>query len=433
MEFEREFNKVDNALSAAALSATIIRQSACSHQDIATLESLVPGMIFDNQWAYGFTNEASLENFQKVKEVVSNAIKTAIAKIRELIKRFMDFFKSKKNQSSNDAKQVSEDVKDLEKDVTKSAEKQKREVREMSPEEHKALNEKLKEHVEKHDIKLPFKMGDKDSVMEWIGGLAAETTNKFATNPNDESIAEFIELAKTKNKSLLTILIGDNVEYGKVLNVLIQYQSPAFRKNIFMLTNNEVTGTFITDIKRCSEALVNYVNDIGYGEKENKAYSANIYGAQFGVDSKNILSILLQLCGKKDVEANNATEYITTASDAITFLFKDAKPETKPVITDIEAMREFIAEISIQKNYIIEIIPVLEKALDSADKLKVEARYTDADQPSTTKHDALIREALTEIRLTLGFMNKLNSAQNELLLQIKTECDKLRTKLVDFD
>jgi hypothetical protein len=53
-------------------------------------------MIFDNQWAYGFTNEASLENFQKVKEVVGNAIKTAIAKIKELIKRFMDWIKGSK-------------------------------------------------------------------------------------------------------------------------------------------------------------------------------------------------------------------------------------------------------------------------------------------------------------------------------------------------
>lgn len=101
MEFEREFNKVDKALSAAALSATIIHKQVCSHQDIATLESLVPGMIFDNQWAYGFTNETSLENFQKVKEVVSNAIKTAIAKIKELIKKILGWFQSSRKTVGN--------------------------------------------------------------------------------------------------------------------------------------------------------------------------------------------------------------------------------------------------------------------------------------------------------------------------------------------
>ena len=48
MEFEREFIKVDSALRAVALSDTIRHAGACSHMQIASLESLLPGTITES-------------------------------------------------------------------------------------------------------------------------------------------------------------------------------------------------------------------------------------------------------------------------------------------------------------------------------------------------------------------------------------------------
>lgn len=402
MEFEREFIKVDSALRAVALSDTIIHAGACSHMQIASLESLLPGTVTQNCIGRGFTTEVSVENFQKVKEVVGNAIRAAIAKIKELMQRFLDFFRSKNNQSAGDAKAISDGVKSLDTDVKKSMEKAKKESKGGG------------DHSETNNLK--------------------QQLDKAGKTPVDPSLDDYFKLANIKQTSFLNALIGEHVPYDKVLGVLIQYNSPAFRKNIFMLSKGSAELKYIDDIHKGANGLIKYVDAIGKQQPEVKAFSEHSFGSSFRQDITPFLKTLLRLCGKSDnVRTQDSAEYTSTAKEAIEYLFKDAKPETTSVFTTADELRDFIADISIQKKSILEIIPLLQKALEKADSLKVEDKYEHADQPSKNLYDLAIRDGLTEMRLMLSFMVKLNTAQNQLLLQVKATCDSLRGKLVDFD
>lgn len=402
MEFEREFIRVDSALRATALSDTIIHAGACSHMQIASLESLLPGTITESCIGRGFTTEASVENFQKVKEVVGNAIRAAIAKIKELMQRFLDFFRSKNNQSAGDAKAISDGVKSLDTDVKKSMEKAKKESKGGG------------DHSETNNLK--------------------QQLDKAGKTPVDPSLDEYFKLANIKQTSFLNVLIGDNVPYDKVLGILIQYNSPAFRKNIFMLSKSSADLGYVNDIHKGANGLIKFVEALDKQQPEQKAFSENGFGSSFKRDITPFLKTLLKLCGKPDnVQAANAAEYTATAQAAMEYLFKDAKPETHSVFTTSDDLREFIADVAIQKQSILEIIPLLQKALEKADSLKVEGKYEHADQPSKNIYDLAIRNGLTEMRLMLSFMVKLNTAQNQLLLQVKATCDSLRGKLVDFD
>ena len=310
MEFEREFNKVDKALSAAALSATIIHKQVCSHQDIATLESLVPGMIFDNQWAYGFTNEASLENFQKVKEVVSNAIKTAIAKIKELIKRFMDWVKGKENLSPTQAKEIAKNVNE----ATTNAVKAHEEVQSKS----NKTADQLRSAARTTEIQQQSAMG------AW---LAAKTPNN---QENEAVVQEWLKKAKSDNISILDAIVAtfDKTTFANAVMGFVTNEIPFLRKLILA-----GSGTFSSDGSRYIDVLSNVnklLTTVGPitelkpdAIKNNNLFVISHSIMELYIDScKNVKIKPLLTSPLKPIDfTNNKEEYIKTTRECLNELF----------------------------------------------------------------------------------------------------------------
>lgn len=414
MEFEREFNKVDKALSAAALSATIIRQSACSHQDIATLESLVPGMIFDNQWAYGFTNEASLENFQKVKEVVSNAIKTAIAKIKELIKRFMDWIKGNKNISNSQAKEIAKDVENTTDEVTKEQEELKRSSEYKTPEE--------------------LKQGMRDVKTRNSAACQAWLLSKTPTNKENEAIVkEWLAQSETSGKSLgdslLDSIVGtfDDATFQLALIGVMSAGVSGVRTSIITGTD-----TFASDGNRYLDPLTGMDEILASFSEDAEAVEGNT--KLFGV-SQRIMELHLDTCKNngsspaiksqlKPIEfTKDKTHYKNKVRECIAALFKTdesvAEGETT-FETNVDVNKLLTAMVNV-KSSVVKKIPTLEKMLqDLEDAIEEEGDGENSAEKLATE------AFMDEVRYSLDYCMRLNMLANSIMVGFNRFCDTVK-------
>lgn len=91
------------------------KSNTISYQQVVTLESALPGIVLNTSTVRGLTEQASVENFQKVKEAVSNAISKMIERIRAFIKSIIAWFRSD-GKALQDAPKVGKDIADKEKE-----------------------------------------------------------------------------------------------------------------------------------------------------------------------------------------------------------------------------------------------------------------------------------------------------------------------------
>lgn len=401
MEFEREFNKVDKALSAAALSATIIHQSACSHQDIATLESLVPGMIFDNQWAYGFTNEASLENFQKVKEVVGNAIKTAIAKIKEMIKRFMDWVKGKQNISPTQAKEIAKTVNE----ATTSAVKAQEEVQSKSQ---KSADE-VRTAARTAEIQRESAMG------AW---LAAKTPT---SKENEAVVQEWLKKAKSENLSIIDAIIGtmDKSTFISAVMGFVTEEIPLLRKLILA-----GSGTFNHDGSRYTgviESVGTLIKALdAVAEHEPDAIKDN----NLFVVSTSIMELYIESCKNAKIKpiitsplkpidfTNDKEEYKQTVRNCLSELFKDnEEPLVAKNSFKFDDLNSLLTAMVNTKQVLNTRLVKLEDIIDDIEKSIAEEG--DGDTP---EEKLAVSAFLNETRCALDYSMRLNLLVNKVLV-----------------
>lgn len=401
MEFEREFNKVDNALSAAALSATIIRQSACSHQDIATLESLVPGMIFDNQWAYGFTNEASLENFQKVKEVVSNAIKTAIAKIKEMIKRFMDWIKGKQNISPTQAKEIAKTVNE----ATTSAVKAQEEVQSKSQ---KSADE-VRTAARSAEIQRESAMG------AW---LAAKTPT---SKENEAVVKEWLKKAKSENLSIIDAIIGtmDKSTFISAVMGFVTEEIPLLRKLILAGSGTfNHDGSRYTGVIESAGTLINAVDAVAE-HKPDAIKDNNLF-----VVSTSIMELYIGSCKNAKIKpiiasplkpidyTNDKEQYQQTVRNCLSELFKDnEEPLVAKNSFKFDDLNSLLTAMVNTKQVLNTRLVKLEDIIDDIEKGIAEEG--DGDTP---EEKLAVSALLNETRCALDYSMRLNLLVNKVLV-----------------
>lgn len=401
MEFEREFNKVDKALSAAALSATIIHKSACSHQDIATLESLVPGIIFDNQWAYGFTNEASLENFQKVKEVVSNAITKAIAKIKELIKRFMDWVKGKQNISPTQAKEIAKTVNEATTDAIKAQE-------EVQSKSQKSADE-VRTAARTAEIQRQSAMG------AW---LAAKTPT---SKENEAVVQEWLKKAKSENLSTLDAIIGtfDKATFTNAVMGFVTEDIPLLRKLILAGSGTfNHDGSRYTGVIESVSILVNAVDAVAEHEPDA------IKGNNLFVVSTSIMELYIESCKNAKIKpiiasplkpidfTNDTEEYKQTVRNCLSELFKDnEEPLVAKNSFKFDDLNSLLTAMVNTKHVLNTRLVKLEDIIDDIEKGIAEEG--DGDTP---KEKLAVSALLNETRCALDYSMRLNLLVNKVLV-----------------
>lgn len=423
MEIEREFKKVDNALSAAALSAVIIHKQECSHDDIVTLESLVPGFVFENRAVKGFTNEASLENFGKIKDAVSNAITTAIKKIRELITRFIDWIKGKGTKTQKDAKKVSDDLNEIHKEGEKKQDEAVKVYEEQVA--------KAEENVKKDPTPAAKEFLDQLKQKREYGA----DLKKWANDPSNRAISLKNTQALSRGVGLLTLLIGDNVKYSEALAILVQYKSPSLRKNIFY---GDLRATGYLQRKAIDKAL-GFLKEVG--DREINSDTSRTWEKYFNYDDDEaydkdfILQGIVAATGKDPEKLpRDFNERKVIAEKAMEWLFSDV-PENKPArYTDIEDIRELVAQVSIDMPELSDNIYAIDKGLLELEKLNTK-QLTDF---SREKKDAyiykrILRNIIDDMNIGLKYLMKVKLAQNALLLEVGRVCDSLRKDEFVFD
>lgn len=402
MEIEREFKKVDNALSAAALSAVIIHKQECSHDDIVTLESLVPGFVFENRAAKGFTNEASLENFSKIKDAVSNAITTAIKKIRELITRFIDWIKGKGNKTEKDAKKVAEDVKKTTDDA----------------------NSRF------NDLK------QKEKSTTSTKEESEEVADLTRDNDNEALVRKWLLAADDKNTRILDAALANftNEEFNSALTAILTSNTKAFNTNIIKLNGVESAADYkyygeIFDVAK--DAFEKFENLTASDDKDDD-YTPTENDIKELSTMSLVGAFILKTAKVKNVpdSIEDTSKYKGSVAEAIRFLFDEYEGKESYIIGDsVDVVNIVIAFSNLKRDLLVQIprfiniinfIEEITKEIDLPDSGLIEAQK---------KYGKLaFNTILYEVRLALDYCVRLNTLTNSIITDLHNTCAKIQGK-----
>lgn len=408
MEFEREFIRVDSALRATALSDTIRHAGACSHMQIASLESLLPGTITESCIGRGFTTEASVENFQKVKEVVGNAIRTVIAKIKEMIKRFLDWFKGKDNVSPPEAKKIAVRVEAVITDVQKLK-------RDSTQQSHPSLSE--------------MQAATKSELVRISAAQKAWLEAKQPTNQENEAIVkEWLAQTIAKDGNFIDAIVGS-------------FDDDTFDRALFGIMMEGITGSDyqlitgahdIADEKHYIQVLDAIV--IVGGVDISIPSSSTMTNKLFAI-SHAIMSMHIATCKKNSNTAEISSvlsptvyfdtpdKYNTSVRACIAALFKsDAVLATNDtVFKDTEQVNKLLGVMARVKIVLSQRIPAVEEIIDD---IQQELANPAADVP---KDEIKATNALlSEMRYALDYAIRLNTLSNRILVGMNKFCDRVK-------
>ena len=408
MDFEREFVKVDSALRAVALSDTIIHAGACSHMQIASLESLLPGTITQNCIGRGFTTEVSVENFQKVKDVVSNAINTVIAKIKELMRRFMDWFKGKDNVSAPEAKKIAVRVETITKDI------------------HKAKQEAQQK------AKIPIKEAREAMEREGVhvsGASKAWLESLHPTHKENEAIVkEWLTQTAEQDGNFMDAIVGS-------------FDDDTFEAALFGIMMSGIGGSDyqiitgasdIGDVKYYGQ-VIDATTIVGDADKDN-AIDENMSNKLFAV-SHTVMAMHIDACKHNHNTAeissvlrpaiyfSDPVKYNATVRACIANLFKpDALlSEKDTVFKDTGQVNKLLSAMARVKISLAACIPNMEEIII---EMQDEIKSADADVPTEQIKGCNI--LLAEMRYVLDYASRLNMLSNRILVGVNKFCDQVK-------